>query len=73
MKTAINLQTTAQEPVTLNTNAQWLLRLAERIERLPGIDDNGASQRMRAAVAVSTRRSAPGEIIYEKLRLVTAH
>lgn len=73
MKTALNLKAKPkQQPaITLNGNAQWLLRLAERIERLPGTIACDASQRMRAAAAVSTRLSVPGETVYERLRIVS--
>lgn len=71
MKTALNLKAKQQPAVTLNGNAQWLLRLAERIERLPGVITCDASQRMRAAAAVSIRASVPGETVYERLRIVS--
>lgn len=73
MKTAATLEVAQSQPIVLKSNAQWLLRLADRIERLPGTEGCDAPQRMRAAVAVSTRLSLPGEVVYERLRLVSSH
>ncbi|AOG03107.1 hypothetical protein [Bosea sp. RAC05] len=73
MKTAATLEVAQSQPIVLKSNAQWLLRLADRIERLPGAEGCDAPERMRAAVAVSTRLSLPGEVVYERLRLVSSH